>query len=527
MLLRTVATLLLSCVCLHSFSQTESNDSLRFVTYYYEMGAKSSEGYLRNGQPDGYWKSYYRNGNLKAEGNRKKYELEGPWVFYNQQGEKTVEINYEENQKNGLRKTYHEGQVVKEEPFVDDKLQGYTRHYDMEGRLTREVPFVDGKEKGEGYEYNSEGLIITLLTYKAGVLTKKQNINRKDNQEQKQGLWMEFHPNRKIRVEGTYRDNLKNGYWKYYKPNGDLIRVEKWVMGELQENAKEIAKIEIKRKIDPNTGKLSFKGSYRNGVPEGVHREYNEEGDVVSSKIYENGIVLFEGIVDENGMKQGPWKEYYTTGELKAEGSYKDNLKIGTWVYYYIDGDVEQTGNYLRGMPDGLWTWNYPNGQTWREEEYVMGLEDGPSVEYSDSGSVIAKGEYIDGYREGEWFFEVNDHREIGNYFEGERTGKWKYYYLNEEQLSFEGNFENGLENGRHIWYYPNGKVKRRGDYVAGVKDGIWEYFNENGEQIISIEYEDGKDVKYNGERIRYGRRYEKLMEKEEQAEEALQEEGS
>lgn len=519
MLLRTLCSLSLICSCLLSFSQSEKNDSLQFTTYYYEMGAKSSEGYLRNGRPDGYWKSYYRNGNLKAEGNRKNFMLDGPWIFYSEQGDKTVEIHYEEDKKNGLRKTYRDGNVVKEENFVNDQLQGFTREYDAKGRLIREIPFVDGLEKGEGYEYNEEGLIITLLTYKAGVLTKKQSINRRDNQEQKQGLWMQFFSNRKVQVEGTYMNDLKNGYWKFYQANGNLIKVEKWVMGVLQENAQEVAKVEIRREINPQTGKLSFKGSYRNGKPEGVHREYDDEGNVIASKIYDNGIVLYEGIVDENGNKQGPWKEFYPTGELKAEGNYKDNLKVGKWVYYYIDGKVEQTGSYLKGMPDGLWVWKYPNGQTWREEEYLLGLEEGSSVEYSDSGTVIARGTYIEGMKDGEWFFEMNDHRERGSYFEGERRGEWKYYYLNNEQLQYEGTYENGLETGMHVWYYPNGKVKKRGAFLGGVKEGIWEHFEENGEKIISIEYEGGQEIKYNGERIRLGRRYNRLMEKERQEE--------
>lgn len=515
MLLRALCLSLLVTMCLHSFAQTGTNDSLEFKIYYYEGGAKSSEGYLRNGQPDGYWKSYYRNGNLKAEGDRKNHQLSGPWTFYNSEGKKTVEINYREGKKNGLRKTFTEGRVVKEENFTNDKLQGFTRLYYPSGELKQEIPFVDNLETGEGYEYAEDGRIITLLTYKNGVLTKKQRINRKDDQDQKQGMWMAFHNNRKVKEEGPYMNGLRNGYWKFYQPNGNLKRVEKWVMGQLQENAQEVAKIEVKREIDPNTGKLAYKGAYRNGKPEGVHRKYDDEGKVVESKIYDSGVLLFEGIVDDKGRRQGPWKEYYPTGELKSEGAYRDNLKVGKWVYYYIDGEVEQIGNYLQGMPDGFWVWYYPNGQTWREEEFVLGQEDGPSVEYSDSGSVIAKGNYIEGYKEGEWYFEINDHREEGSFFEGQRMGEWRHYYLNNDQLRFVGKYENGLENGMHTWYFPDGEMKRRGVYSAGVKDGIWEYFDEHGNRIITIEYENGQEVKYNGEPIRYGRRMDKILEKD------------
>lgn len=524
MLSRVILTGALLLSCLLSFSQIEKNDSLQFTTYYFENGGKSSEGYLRDGKPDGYWKSFYRNGTVKAEGNRKKFQLDGPWTFYTAEGEKTVEINYSQNKKNGLQKTFKGGKVIKEEPYADDKIQGFVRHYFFpDGELQMEVPYVDSQANGAGYEYNKTGMVITLLTYKDGVLTKKQNVNRTDEQEQKQGIWMTFFPNRSVQSEGPYVNDLKHGYWKFYTQKGDLKRVEKWIMGVLQEGASEVAKIEIRREIDPQTGKLSFKGSYRNGIPEGVHRQYNEDGEVIASKIYKDGKVLYEGIVDEEGRKQGSWKWFFETGELKARGSYKDNFKIGKWEYYYRDGRLEQSGSYMRGLPDGLWTWLYENGQTWREEEYAMGEEDGPSVEYSDSGTVIAQGNYIEGLKEGKWIFEMNDHREEGEYFEGERKGKWEYYYRDSEKLSFEGEYENGQENGTHIYYYPDGKVKRRGNYSAGVKTGLWEYFNEDGARIITIEYEDGREVKYNGEKIKYGRRLDKELERERAEEESDQ----
>ncbi|MEQ9261966.1 MAG: hypothetical protein RLP14_02275 [Owenweeksia sp.] len=513
MLLRTLLFLPFVLSSLVLVAQT-GEDSLKYTVYYYEGGAKSSEGNLKNGQPEGYWKSYYRNGNLKAEGNRKEHLLQGPWLFYNEDGEKKLEINYKDDKKDGLRKTFLDGQIIKEEPFVNDQLEGFAKeYYQGSGELHREIPYKNNQTQGTGYEYAMDGRIITLLTYKSGVLTKQQNINRMDQQLQKQGMWVTFYPNRNVKVEGPYVNNLKNGYWKYYLSTGDLQRVEKWIMGVLQENAQEVAKVEIKREIDPNTGKLAFKGAYRNGKAEGVHRRYDADGNVISSKIYENGIVLFEGIVDEQGRKQGPWKEYYPDGTLKAKGSYLDDLKIEEWTYYYADGEIEQTGSYQQGLPNGAWVWYHPNGQAWREEEFFRGEEDGLSIEYSDSGAVIAKGNYIEGLKDGQWLVQVNDHKEIGNYFDGLRNGKWVYYYNGkEETIRFEGVYENGLASGFHTYYYQNGNVERRGKYAGGKKEGVWDYFDEQGDRIITIEYENGEEIKYNGEKIKYGRRLERIM---------------
>lgn len=522
MLLRTILIFLVVGIPLHSFAQNDG-DSLIATTYYYEGGQKSSEGYLRNGKPDSYWKSYYRNGTLKAEGNRLNYKLDGPWKFYSREGIISSEINYKEGLKDGPRKAYDEGVLSKVDYFETDVQIGTTQYFYTDGKIKKEVPFDRGKENGQGFEYAQEdGRVITLLTFKNGSLLRKQNVNRYDEQKQRQGLWMSFHKNQKVKVEGPYLNDLKNGYWKYYTSEGDLIRVEKWVNGELQEGATEVAKVDIKREIYPKTGTLKFKGAFQNGQATGVHRNYDEEGNVISSTIYDQGITLFEGIVDAEGLKQGPWKHFYRSGELKASGSYKDDLKVGAWRYYFRDSTVEQRGSYVQGKADGLWEWFYEDGSVLREEEYAFGREDGPSVEYNDTGAVVAKGEYIDGFKEGQWEYTINDHREIGTYFEGLRNGVWRHYYLSNGQLRFEGAYENGQENGVHVEYYDNGQVKRRGEFQAGIKQGIWEFFEKNGERTVTIEFENGEELRYNGEKIDYGRRYRKAIEAE-QAREAIE----
>ena len=44
------------------FSQTNPNG---YNVFYFSDSTKSSEGYLKDGKPNGYWKNYYKNGQLK------------------------------------------------------------------------------------------------------------------------------------------------------------------------------------------------------------------------------------------------------------------------------------------------------------------------------------------------------------------------------------------------------------------------------------------------------------------------------
>ena len=111
-------TLLLLCVC--SALEAQPADSLTYVQYTFENGTVSSEGYLKDGKPEGYWKSYYRNGNLKTEGNRVAHQLADRWKFYNEEGVLTLTIDYQKGIKNGFRKTFP-GICVKEESFKEGK----------------------------------------------------------------------------------------------------------------------------------------------------------------------------------------------------------------------------------------------------------------------------------------------------------------------------------------------------------------------------------------------------------------------
>jgi antitoxin component YwqK of YwqJK toxin-antitoxin module len=504
--------MMIGCV-LTSLGALGQADSLVPVRYTYETGAISSEGTLRNGQPDGYWKTYFRSGQLKTEGNRVNYQLEGPWIFYNEDGTRNVVISYAADKKEGPRIYYSKGKVAKIERWQADQRQGYAEEFKGDSILVRKLPFVNDQLQGTGFEFDSTGTIQTLLTYKSNVLVRKENINRTDQRGMKQGTWVEFYNDLSFKVEGNYFNDLKHGYWKFYKPNGSLLKTEKWVYGVLDERAEEVAKLDMRRTVYGN-GKLKSLGGFVNGIPEGVHREYDPDGKVISGVLYNKGIRMAVGITDDQGWRQGKWTFYDTEGRVTAEGSYRNNQRTGIWKYFYSSGKLEQIGAYVKDQPDGEWIWYHENDQIWRKEEYVEGFEDGLSEEFSEDGTLLATGKYVEGEKDGPWVERVGTYREEGSYFEGQRTGDWKGYYSDKE-VKWQGRYSNGLEDGTFVFYYPNGKLDWRGAYTAGVKNGLWEYFDESGNRYLTIEYVDGQEVKYNGIKVSYGKRLDKRLERE------------
>lgn len=469
--------------------------------FYHENGKISSEGLIRNGKPDGYWKTFWENGELKSEGNRKNYELDSLWNFYDETGKVTLQINYLKGKKEGIRRTIRENETV-EENFSNDVKQGLTIYYYPGGEVMRTIPFENGLENGFAREFSPDGTVITMIEYRRGFVIDRENINRTDRNGLKQGKWKFFYLNGKVKIEGVYRDDKRNGYFKEYDEKGMLTEVSKYVNDVKQEAAPELVKLDIRTDYYTD-GKVKTRASYKGDTPEGVRREYSPTGEVTAAYIYKKGIIIAEGIVDDEGVRDGPWKEFYTDGQLRAEGLYRNGNRIGKWRFYHPNGNLEQEGSYNnQGNTDGLWKWYYEDGLVLREENFLNGNSEGIFTEYDENGSVIIQGEYVEGLEEGFWKYQQGDHREEGSYRSGMRNGEWNYYF-DDGTLAFQGSFIDDNSNGRHIWYWPNGKKKDEGEYIMGMKTGDWLQYNEDGSIFMIISYQNGVEKKYNGVKIK------------------------
>ena len=239
--------------------------------------------------------------------------------------------------------------------------------------------------------------------------------------------------------------------------------------GIKQEFVAELTKLDVKTEYYPD-GKVKIKATYKDDVPEGVWREYTPEGEVESSYIYKNGIVIGKGIITEQGERNGPWKEYFDNGVLKGEGLYDHDTRTGPWAYYHKNGEIEQTGTYdTLGLIYGEWKWYYSSGILQRRENFKDGKADGLMTEFDVLGKLITEGNFYRGEEDGEWLYELGDHREEGEFIEGMREGEWVSYYANGD-IKFEGKFVEDNPHGEHLWYWDNGKLKDKGTYIMGRK---------------------------------------------------------
>lgn len=473
------------------------NDTTKgeYQRYYYPNGEISSEGYVKDGQPNGYWNNYYENGVLRSQGNRDSFLLDGPWKFYDEEGVLRLVINYKRGEKHGKRITYT-GKGRIEELFENDMKEGQTAYYDQNNSLVKTVNFEKGRENGLAKIYNDKGEIITIIRYQKGIAVSREDINRYDNNNEPHGLWVLFWKNGNIKEEKYYKNGKLTDYYKKYDRDGNLVEIKKYVDGEEIMDVEEIRSYKIKRDYYPD-GSIKVEGTYLNDIADGVRKEYYSDGSLKIAYIMRQGVVEEAGQMDKQGRKQGLWRSYYRSGKTKTEGSYKDDVRIGEWTYYFENGSVEQTGTYnVNGKVHGVWKWYYVTGGLRKEEVFSNGLRNGPSTEYDSDRNIIAQGDFAYDLEDGFWYYDENGSRKEGEYYAGEREGVWNYYFR-DSTLRFTGSYIDGYPDGKHIHYYDNGNIRQTGKYVVGRKEGEWLHYTYEGALLLRIEYKNGYEVKY------------------------------
>lgn len=470
---------------------------------FYETGELASEGLMVNGQPEGLWKNYYKTGKLKSQGRRENFLLEGIWKFYNEEEILVNEITYSKNKKDGVSRKYNlDGGIIQQSRFKDNLLNGREEYFFQNGEIQKEIPYIKGIKEGTGYTYSKDdGRVIQILKYSNDVLVLEDNINRYNENQEKQGKWITFHPNRVNKLVGNYVNGKKSGIFKEYDEEGKLIGIYNYDNGVLKETSDEFSVLNVKKKYFAN-GSVKSETSYsKSGKKQGYYYEYDEKGNLIKSEFYEQDLLLWEGYTDKQGRKQHLWKYYYPNGTLKAEGAYINDKEEGDWKYYFESGKLEQKGHYVNGKPDKKWEWFFESEKPRRIENYDEGILEGNYIEYDQYNYVIIEGKYLEGYKVGKWFYGVGDHVEVGKYKDGLKEGMWEYYHyeLEKENLYFKGGFKEGLPDGVHTYYYEPGSIKWIRNYKLGKPNGSWIEYFKTGVQSKNLDYDKGEIVKING----------------------------
>ena len=189
--------------------------------------------------------------------------------------------------------------------------------------------------------------------------------------------------------------------------------------------------------------------------------------------------LIFEGKY-LNGKKNGKGFEYdgYSKN-LIFEGKYL-NGKRRKGKEYYINGKLKYEGEYLDGK---IWNGKGYNVNGKLEYEIKNGagnVKELRKKEYNDEQSVLEfEGEYLNGIRNGKGkeYDKYGDLIYEGEYLDGIRLNGKEY---ENRRIKFEGQYLNGkIWNGKK-YEYVNGRLKFKGDYLNGKKNGKAKEYEDN-----------------------------------------------
>ncbi|MEG1498507.1 MAG: hypothetical protein RRX93_01690 [Bacteroidales bacterium] len=228
-----------------------------------------------------------------------------------------------------------------------------------------------------------------------------------------------------------------------------------------------------------NNGKLSSEGYLLYDQPEGVWKNYDEQGFLVSQG------------ARKNYQLDGIWK-FYQQGKLKSEIAYFQNKKNGLCCYYSEDKKIIE--NYIYDTLQGLRQIYDTNGALIKTTNFIHGLENGLEKEYNSHGDIALATFYKDGLIL--WRQAINKRDK-----ENRKQGIWKSFYPS-DVLYWEVSYVNDLKEGYYKEYDTLGNIVRLEKYHQGELekevpelaqlDIYTEYFT-NGKLKFKVGYKNGK----------------------------------
>jgi antitoxin component YwqK of YwqJK toxin-antitoxin module len=225
-------------------------------------------------------------------------------------------------------------------------------------------PVVAKKEKG--------GNLVQATGLQEG------NVKHFDVHFRKQklhGEWLTYYSNEQLCEEGKFKNNLPDGTWKIWYPDGRLKAIvnysaEKfnYIKADIRRNHPKDKKYAItrhaalKKNIRPY-----FKPHFPDKLKEAeslsilskIHHNTSSDGSSYAPPFnaclhhgsyisyFENGLVRDSGQY-VNGLKHDIWHESLDNG-LTAFGYYKHGEKHGQWKYYNAEGTLRYTEHFIHG----------------------------------------------------------------------------------------------------------------------------------------------------------------------------------
>lgn len=295
-----------------------------------------------------------------------------------------------------VRQRFPNGQIQLERSVTLDGEGNYVndglyQEWDQAGNLIAAGEFVVGHREGKWfriYQGNESNLFAAYpyskmtapfrseAEFSAGVLNGIWKITDAEGRlvseiaselGQRNGTATWYHPTGEVMYRATYKDGVLDGEMVEFDPAGKELRKSKFIEGQ-----------QLKTVVE----------KYSNGRPKfeyvllGPPQQVKELDRWWEAQPAEYGVI-------GTGTKDGSFTSWYENGQLRAQGTYANDVLQGAFASWFENGQLESAGEYQAGQPTGTWNWWHDNGMKRATGEYVDGKPAGSWMNWQPDGKRI------------------------------------------------------------------------------------------------------------------------------------------
>ncbi len=129
---------------------------------------------------------------------------------------------------------------------------------------------------------------------------------------------------------------------------------------------------------------LVHEGKLDDGLLDGIWKSYFTSGNIASVVPYDDGLVDGTAIFYydneqhiiraemelDDDIFDGEYKEFYADGNIKARLYFRDNIRWGDAIYYYQNGSIKIKGQFKKGKRSGNWRYYSRSGELIKKENW-------------------------------------------------------------------------------------------------------------------------------------------------------------
>lgn len=212
-----VGLLLLSplFIAAQSVNQTDGNGLKQGKwTKTYANGVTRYEGQFKKDMPYGEFKNYYISGVLKAVTNYSADGIIANTKTFHENSKPLAEGKYVNQMKDSIWNYFSDvnGELISKETYNNGKLNGPSlTFYPESEKVAESIEYKNDLKEGDFKKYFPNGSIMTEGKYKNNQL---------------EGNFILYFPNGKIQLKGKYKNGRQIGNWSYFDEDGNKVNEE-------------------------------------------------------------------------------------------------------------------------------------------------------------------------------------------------------------------------------------------------------------------------------------------------------------